>query len=88
MAFCIDTTKIVFERLDVQYNDDYFITNQISIILNNRYFSFFPLGPHKKKKKKNTQVIAPPNILFSKIRIKTLELAFKTLGICHIYIFK
>jgi hypothetical protein len=51
MAFRIDTTNYFFETMDVQYHDDYFITNRISIILNNRYSIFFPLGPHKNKNK-------------------------------------
>jgi hypothetical protein len=50
MAFCIDTTNYFFETLDVQYHDDYFITNTISIILNNRYFYFLSTwSPHKEK---------------------------------------
>jgi len=59
---------------------DYFIT--ITNIL-----LFVPLAPHKKKKK-YIKIIVPPNIVFSKIRIKPLELAFETLGICCICIFK
>jgi hypothetical protein len=75
----------VFLEMHVQYHGDYFISiYKIIIII---YILLFPPGPYKKKKK-DLKKIVPPNIVFSKIRIKTLELAFETLGICHICIFK
>jgi hypothetical protein len=70
--------------MHVQYHGDHVITNKISIVSDNKYSIFFPLGSHKKEKSKNDSTT---QYFFSKIRIKTLELAFKLLGGCHIYIY-
>jgi hypothetical protein len=50
-------------------------------------YIYFPDWPPQKEKKKDLKIIMPPNMFFSKIRIKPVELAFKTLGICHVCIF-
>jgi hypothetical protein len=65
-----------FLRTHVQYHGDYFITNRISIVSDNKYSNFFHLALMKKKKKEKSKNDSATQYVFSKIRIKKFGSGF------------